>query len=238
MKQNITVFFFSMAFFILHSTVAHSQMLINESDSKQLGYKKVAKYLKNKSKENIVYFSELQPSVNDNSDFDKFYFHTGSYIVNASVQHTWDICIFESPAKLWDGKMLGLSCIYNVHSDKIFYGNGQHFDTLELNQIYFINLRIMRLFNIATALMTTKIDHDQKMVEFTYIEGNKSIGKQTLHLIEINENETKIQHDTFYKSNSKFRDKRLYSPFHQIAITDLHRKIDEYSGDKYRRTFQ
>ena len=206
-----------------------AQMLVSNVDTKQLGYKKVAKYLKKKSKENIVYFSDIRPSVNDSSDFSPFCFHSGSYIVHAPIQQTWNTCILESPAKLWNSKMLGLSCVYNANSDTIFYRLSQHFDTLGLNQIYFINLRILRLFNVAAALIITKIDYDQKLIEFTYVEGNKSIGRQILRLVETGESETKIVHDTFYRSNSDFRDKRLYSRFHQIAITGLHKRIDEYS---------
>ena len=92
------------------------------------------------------------------------------------------------------------------NSDKVFYRGDQQFDALELHQIYFINLRVMRLFNTAAALIVTKIDNDEKLLEFTYIEGNKSTGKQTVRLIETDDSETKIVHDTFYKSGSKFRD--------------------------------
>ena len=106
----------------------------------------------------------------------------------------------------------------------------KNFDTPELHQIYFINLRIMRLFNVAAALMTTKIDNDENFMEFTYIKGNKSAGKQTVRLVETGDGATQIIHETFYTSGSKFRDKKLYPRFHQIAITDLHEKIDRYSG--------
>jgi len=204
-------------------------MLISECDTKKMSYKKVIKYLKNDELKNLTYFSEIQPSLNDSSNICNFYFHNGTYTVNANVDSIWQICITTSPSQLWKGKMLGLSCVYNINTNRMFYHSDQHFDTLETNQIYFINLRINRFFNVAAALIVTNVDYVKKQIEFTYIKGNKSIGKQIVSLIGTDKNKTKIIHDTYYKSNSKFRDKRFYARFHQIAITDLHKRIDEYS---------
>jgi len=216
--------------YCLTGTVSQAQMPISDADAKQLGYKKVVKYLeKNESRNQVHFFSEIQPSVNDSNDLKSFYFHCGTYTIHAPVGQVWNTCMTTSPSSLWKGKMLGLSCVYSNNSDKMFYRGDQQFETLGLHQIYFINLRMMRLFNMAAALITTKIDDNEKIMEFTYIKGNKSTGKQTVRLVETNERETKIVHETFYRSGSKFRDKRLYPRFHQIAITNLHQKIEAYS---------
>ena len=216
---------FTVILFLFIAMDSYAQMPISDADTEKLGYKKMIKYFE---KSNLVYFSEIKPSINNGSDLNAFYIHNAKYTVNAPVERVWNTCTTTSPASLWKGKTLGLSCVYSKNSDKIFYCDDQQFDILELNQIYFINLHIMRLFNVAAALITTNIDPDEKIFEFTYIEGNKSIGKQTVSLLATNENETTILHDTQYKSDSKFRDKRLYSHFHQISITDLHKKIDMY----------
>jgi hypothetical protein len=230
MSKVIAIF---ILLYLFTGTVSQAQMKISGADVKELVYKKVAKYLKkNESRNNVHYFSEIQPSINDSNNVSMFYFHSGTYTIHAPVGHVWNTCITTSPANLWKGKMLALSCVYSNNSDKIFYCGDEQFDNLELDQIYFINLRIMRLFNVAAALLTTKIDDVDKIMEFTYIKGNKSIGKQTVRLIETNDSETKIVHETFYKSGSKFRDKKLYPHFHQIAITNLHQKIDAYSTVK------
>ena len=215
---------------LFNGTVSQAQMSLSDADAEKLGYKKVVKYLKkNESRNNLHYFSEIQPSVNDSADMSRFYFHRGTYTIHAPVGQVWHTCMTASPANLWKGKMLGLSCVYSANSDKISYRGDQQFDMPELHQIYFINLRMMRLFNVAAALMTTRIDDNEKLLEFTYIEGNKSTGKQTVRLVETGDGETEIVHETFYRSGSKFRDKRLYPRFHQIAITDLHEKIEAYS---------
>ena len=211
----------------MFGTVLQSQIRISDIETEKLIHKKVLKYL---NKSNYCFFNELQPSVNENSDLSMFYVHHAIYTVFAPIENIWNTCMFVSPTNLWKGKILDLSFVYNNNSDKLSYKNDQNFDSLEINQIYFINLHIMHLFNVAAALITTKIDYEEKVLEFTYIKGNKSIGKQIVRLIVDNENETKIIHDTYYKSDSKFRDKRLYPRFHQKSITDLHKKIDLYSN--------
>ena len=208
-------------------------MSISETDATKLRYKKVKKYLKKSEvQNNCHYFSEIKPSINDSNDLSSYNFHCGTYIVNAPIEQVWNTCMNTSPEKLWNGKMLRLSCVYSNHSNKMYYSDNQQFESLEVNQIYFINLRIIRLFNIAAALITTKIDKDKKVIEFTYIKGNKSTGRQTIWLFERNDGETEIVHETFYKSGSTLRDKKLYPRFHQIAITNLHEKIDVYSTVK------
>jgi len=229
LKTNIIILFL----YLFAGTVSLAQTPLSDADAKKLGYKKVVKYLKkNESRNNLHFFSEIQPSINDSNDMSRFYFHRGTYIVNAPVGQVWNTCMTVSPANLWKGKMLKLSCVYSNNSDKISYRDDKDFDMLELHQVYFINLRMIRLFNVAAALITTKIDDNEKIMEFTYIKGNKSTGKQTVRLVETNNGETKIVHETFYRSGSKFRDKRLYPRFHQIAITDLHQKIGMYSVEK------
>ena len=213
-------------FYLFIVLPSHAQMLISEVDTEKVGYKKTIKRLK---KSNLTYFSDIRPSITDDSNLSMFHCHNATYTIKAPVEQVWNTCLLASPANLWKGKTLGLSCIYSKNTDNIMYNSDQRFESLDLNQIYFINLHIIRLFNIAAALIVTNIDHDTKQIEFTYIEGNKSTGKQILSLHATNENETTIFHDTLYKSDSKFRDKRLYSRFHQISITELHEKIGVYA---------
>jgi hypothetical protein len=208
-------------FYPFGTAVSSNQKQVSDTNAK------VVKYL---NKIDVCCFSEVKPSVNDSSDLSVFNFHTTTYTINAPFEQVWNTCMFGSPTNLWQGKTLRLSGVYSEESDRLFSHDNQQPDSLELNQIYFISIRIMRLINLTAALKTTQIDHDENFIEFTYVDGNKAIGKQTVRLIAIDDNETKIVHDTFYKSNSKFRDKRLYPRFHQKAITDLHQKIDEYSA--------
>jgi len=229
--SSLRFIIFTLLYFAAGSDL-QAQMPICEAEIQKFGFKKVVRYLEKALQNGLNYFSEIQPSVKDGNDLSTFHFHSATYRIDAPVGQVWNACMTTSPVKLWEGKMLGLSCVYSNNSDRIFYRDDIQFDTPELHQIYFINLRIMRLFNVAAALMTTKIDDDENCMEFTYIEGNKSTGKQTVRLVETSDGATQIVHETFYTSGSKFRDKRLYPRFHQIAITDLHEKIDMYSNAK------
>ena len=224
MKKNLLTFvLFSLC------VAAQAQMQISEVDAKRLKHRKVAKYLNSDELKTLQYFSEIQPSVSDSCDLSGFHFHRGLYIVNASVSDVWDVGVGASPVELWRGKMLALACIYEAGRGGLFYPDDEPHEPLELHQIYFINLRIMRMFNVAAALMVTKVDEGERVIEFTYIGGNTSVGRQTLRLVGLGDSETIIVHDTFYRSGSTLRDRRFYPRFHQIAITDLHKNLEMHA---------
>lgn len=223
------IFIISIIFFVKSFSI-YAQTRISDIDTKKIHHKKVIKYLKNKELKKTTYFSEITPSISDTTDLSVFYFHRGTYTIKTDINSVWHTCMTVSPSDLWKGKMVSLSCIYNSNSDKISYNENRLFDTLAVNQIYFLNLRVLSgLLNVVASLKVTKIDAKEKIIVFKYIKGNKSIGKQTLFLTDLGNNETLITHDTYFKSNSKFRDKRFYKHFHEIAITDLHKNIDKYS---------
>ncbi|MDR2962425.1 MAG: hypothetical protein LBU90_02110 [Bacteroidales bacterium] len=208
-----------------------AQIPLSDFDKSAVKYKKINSYIREKQKHNVQYFSQIKPSVSSESDLSAYSFHTATYTINSPLETTWNACVQTSPAQLWNSGILKLGCIYNQNSNTLHYCATQEFFPLDVNQIYFINLRFLRVLNIAAALITTRIDPENKIIEFTYIEGNTSQGKQSMRLVQSGENETKIIHDTYFKSSSKFRDKRLYPTFHQKSIGDLHKNIDFFSTE-------
>ena len=53
----------------------------------------------------------------------------------------------------------------------------------------------------------------------------KARGLQKIQLVETPEGYTRIIHITYFRSNSRFRDKALYPHFHKKAITEFHNNI-------------
>lgn len=70
----------------------------------------------------------------------------------------------------------------------------------------------------------SKVDHENKIIEFTYLKDNKSNGRQTLYFSEV-DGVTTIEHYTIYNSGSDFRDKNLYPHFHTVALDDFHNRM-------------
>lgn len=94
-------------------------MMIAEVETKKLGHRKTVKYMRNEELRKLLYFAEIQPSISDSCDLSAFHFHNGTYTVNAPVLSTWNTCMTASPSALWKGKLLGLSCVYDVRASLI-----------------------------------------------------------------------------------------------------------------------
>jgi hypothetical protein len=107
----------------------------------------------------------------------------------------------------------------------IFYKNDSIMG-VDIGQIYFLKLKLMLgIFNIPVAFEIITVDEDNKIIEFSYIEGNKSIGVQQVKFIDHGDDQTEIIHTSYYKSDSHFRDKWMYPHFHKIIINDFHRNM-------------
>ena len=92
-----------------------------------------------------------------------------------------------------------------------------------------MKLKIIRFLKIPVNFEITQLSKEHKIIEFTYGANNKSKGRQTLNFIEM-DNYTLIVHQSYFKSDSKFRDKRLYPKFHERCLNEFHKNIVSHIG--------
>jgi len=92
---------------------------------------------------------------------------------------------------------------------------------IELNTIFQLNLRCGGILNIPVEFEITRIDEQNKTVEFSYGADNKSKGRQVLRFVD-NGSETLVMHYSYFKSDSKARDKFLYPFFHEKCMDEFH----------------
>ena len=83
----------------------------------------------------------------------------------------------------------------------------------------------MGIYNVPVAFEFITVDSVQKVIEFSYIEGNKSSGVQQIKFLDMGGNRTKILHISYFKSNSPFRDRWLYPFFHIKIVNNFHRNM-------------
>ncbi|HPW65444.1 MAG TPA: hypothetical protein PLY32_00390 [Salinivirgaceae bacterium] len=194
--------------------------------------KKTCKYVKGYKKQGISLFSELEASLCDTASLNSYCVHVGKFYFDSSIDKVWENALISNPIDIWTGKILSLSFIYDKNNDKLYFPSDLQKNSLNTDQIYFINLRLLKgIFNLPTALKVTKIDEEHKIIEFTYLRGGKSEGKQLLQFIAKSDNETEIIHTTYYQSGSRFRDRNLYPFFHQRAIAELHSNVKKGAID-------
>jgi hypothetical protein len=158
-----------------------------------------------------------------------FHHHFKTYDLPHAVDKVWDAYVNVPPSIAWGGRRIGFSFSYNPASRLFFYENDAPYKGLKEDQLIFIVIRIFfGLIKIAVTHQVNIIDSDKKLIKLCYVEGGKSAGSQILRFEKTGENSTRVIHETFYKSESDFRDRKIYPFLHERIINQLHRNIKKH----------
>jgi hypothetical protein len=129
------------------------------------------------------------------------------------------------PIKVMECRRVSFGVLLQKFPNNIYY-NHDSIDGIETGQVYFLNLKILKgICNIPVAFEIITVDTTEKIIEFSYIEGNKSSGVQQIKFCDFGNDSTQIIHTSYFKSDSDFRDKRLYPFFHKKIVNDFHRNM-------------
>lgn len=172
---------------------------------------------------NINKLSPTCPIFEDTS----YSYHTYVVFFDAPIDSVWKAYKTVNPNEVWQGKFTSFGFAYSRNDDELFY-QGEAFQELEEGQIQFLSLRYLwGVFKLNIAHELIGIDEAGKSLQFCYMPYGKSNGTQIITLSE-EDGKTKVTHDTYYRSSSKFRDKRIYPYFHEKTIKEMHVNIGEH----------
>jgi hypothetical protein len=203
-----------------------SQQGLEDINLTRVPQKKIRKYINTQVNNHIIKFCDIEPSWKEGQDSSKFRELESTYLIKENPEKVWELYKTVSPAVSWNGKIVSFGLLFSKWTDSVMYRNENKFTEIDTGQVYYVNLRLLKgLYNLAVGLEIIKIDSVKKSIQFSYIEGGKSQGEQTIHFIRTEEGYTQIIHSTLFKSNSRFRDKVLYPHFHRKAIDEFHRNI-------------
>lgn len=153
--------------------------------------------------------------------------HYREYIIDTSIDEAWDTYTHLHPSELWGSDMISFGMMYSRSDDSIVYPDSEY-NRLNEGQIYFINLKIIgSLLQIPVMHEMNVIDDTKKIIQSCYLKGGKSEGSQWIRLSQIDENTTLAAHETFYRGDSKIRDKYFYPYFHTRAINQFHHNVQK-----------
>jgi hypothetical protein len=154
-----------------------------------------------------------------------FYKHLKTFVVRKPLAKVWKAYKTVGPVKTCCGSWLDFGLQYSRRKNEITYREDDHGD-MEVGQIVILNLRLLRRWvGLAVGHEITEVNEEKKFIQMCYLEGGASRGMQYIRLNEDVEGHTLITHETFYKSHSNFRDKRLYPWLHGLIITEFHRNV-------------
>ncbi len=211
--------------FFVFSFDASSQNASDCINPKKIPQKHKYRFIHNKYLENIPSLDSLQPECYQLNDSELYHFQEDSFIVKENINTVWQKYKSISLKDAYCGNLVSLGFVYSKNKKKVYYIN-DNYEGIHVGQVYFIRLNLLGgLKRIVVAYEVTKIDDRKKMIQFCYINNGVSEGSQRIYLFKTKDGFTKIEHKTFYKSASKFRDRWLYPKFHRKIVSELHHNL-------------
>jgi len=205
-----------------------AQTCLNDIKLDKIKQEKIREFIALQKEQGICKLADIQPSMRTNSNVKGYHIRENEYQVNKSIDDVWQYYLSSNPAKLWNGKKISFGFLYSKKQDKLFYSD-EEISKIDTGMVVYINLQLMGgLKNIATAFEFITIDSVKKIIEFSYLSGNESLGKQRIQFYETPKGNTRIIHTSFYKSNNFPKTYFFYPYFHTRITNEFHRNIKRH----------
>lgn len=220
---------------LIWTTNVHAQDDIGLVDLSQIRQKKVRKLIMHQQAMEVQYFSDLEASVTEAVDLSEFMNYEKEYLIRENPDEVWYNYTNTSQTDIWDISKISFGLIYCRDSETIFYAD-QTVLGLEAGRIYYINLKVFNgFYSLPVAFEITRVDADERLIEFSYIKGGKAEGKQIIRIFDTVDGFSKIIHSSFVRSGSAFRDNYLYPFFHKKLINEFHFNMKKIIASRSKR---
>jgi hypothetical protein len=186
--------------------------------------KKVKKFLVDNRLTELVHFKNYRSVRYEKSDANTYSRHFKKFLLKENIEDVWSAYKNIHPTEAWNGKMVSFGLGYCRRQDKISYLE-DHYTGMEAGQIIFLNLNILGLANLAVAHEIEEVNEFEKYIKLSYMKHGKAEGSQWIRLVPTLDGHTEVHHETLYRSDSSFRDKRIYPMFHTKAISEFHNSV-------------
>lgn len=192
----------------------------------EIPQKHVRSYIEKREINYMQNFSDIHASWNKETNESTYRVHEKVIFFKNNIEDVWSCYRHSNPVKSWNTHFIKVGLVISKGTNTVTYINNCDHPEIDTGQVVFIDLKLIRgLFNVPLAFEITNIDPFQKILEFSYIEGNTTQGKQTVQFFDNRDGSTKIVHRSYFKSYSPFRDKFLYPHFHSKFIKEFHRNM-------------
>jgi hypothetical protein len=191
----------------------------------QIGPKKVRTLLTKTAIENTADFEKMLPACFGEASFSGSSRHIYTFEMAENIETVWKAYRSLDPRELGQEQIISFGLCYSRRQNQLIYA-GDDCGSIQEGQIIVSGLRYLGgLVKLAVAQEITEINDEERFLTFCYMENGKTVGSQKIRFFETPEGATEIVHETFYRSKSKFRDKKLYPGLHEKTIVELHEKV-------------
>jgi hypothetical protein len=192
----------------------------------EIPQKKVRQYIVSKSIDQMHDFSLIHASWRKGINESDFKVVEETFYLKYKLSSVWQFYSHANLVKLWDGQSVRFGLLISKRSNSVIYKDAPLLPRIDTGQVYFLDIRFIKgVFDIPMAFEIINIDPVQQLVEFSYIDGNKASGKQTIQFFDNGEGRTRIVHRSYFKSESTLRDDVLYPYFHKKFVKEFHKNM-------------
>lgn len=168
--------------------------------------------------------SKFVPSCPSFDACSDMYYHVKTYTFKGDAADAFDLLISLKPYEIWEGTSR-FEMEYEP-SQKRFLGKNHNLPDITEGQIFFLELDITKKMQIPVAFQVVELNSQKKTLSFSYLKQNKSNGIQRITFVQDGDN-FNVVHETHFRSDSKFRDKRLYGFFHTRLLDDVWKRFEK-----------
>lgn len=170
-------------------------------------------------------FSALETTCFQDGGAVEYSKNSKKFIVKAPADKVWAAYKQSKPNQCWIGKLVSFGVLFDSDKTPLVYED-REYTGMKVGQVIFIQLRLLKgLYKLAVAHKVVALDEENMKLQICYLKRGASEGSQFIQLRTTAEGYTEVQHDTYYKSKSKFRDKRIYPGIHEKVISAYHENV-------------
>jgi hypothetical protein len=194
----------------------------------EIPQRKVRKYIVSREIDKMQNFSSIHSSWNKDINESDFNVNERTFYMQYKLSDVWQCYSHANPMKVWNGRSMRLGLMITKYLNSVIYTDNSLFPDVDTSQVYFLDLRLLKgLYNLPVAFEIITIDNSRQIVEISYLDNNKSQGKQSIQFFDNMDGRTRIVHRSYFKSSSWLRDEFLYPYFHKKFIKEFHRNMNE-----------
>jgi hypothetical protein len=153
-------------------------------------------------------------------------YHQKIYRFRGDAVSAFEQLIEQTGINLWNDGSSKFELVFDPLSENLKDKFDRDLPSIELGQVYFLELNIVKLMKIPVAFKIVELDRENLRMAFSYLKNNKSRGIQRLSFVQKN-NSFHIIHETRFQSDSKMRDALLYRPFHTLLLDDFYQNFEQ-----------
>lgn len=216
---------------LISSFQAFSQKSLTEVHTDRIPYQRVVEFLQHQIDMGVRTFDDVKPSLKPDSSIVGFHVIDREYLIKDNLENVWNHYVNAGLQNSWNSKKVHLGFTYSGSNDSLYYTT----DTIKSlipGLIVFFDIDLLfGLKDIAMAFEVTQIDSLQKLIEYSYIVGNGTEGKQQMFFESTSKGYTLITHVSYYKSKPKPRE-GIYPHIHAQLINRFHRNMKRIYKEK------